>query len=60
MTYSNFTRPLWQWLAGDARGVDFFGPPLDGPNRIPAEVFLATHQDRIWPVPSAGASARRI
>ncbi|MDQ0754192.1 glycoside hydrolase family 13 protein [Arthrobacter sp. B3I4] len=46
MTYSNFTRPLWAWLAGnDAAHVNFFGTPLPGPHRIDAEEFLATHQD---------------
>ncbi|WP_445155277.1 glycoside hydrolase family 13 protein [Arthrobacter sp. Hor0625] len=45
MTYSNFTRPLWAWLAGDAGHVNFFGTPLPGPHRIGAEEFLATHQD---------------
>lgn len=45
MTYSNFTRPLWSWLAKDAPDVNFFGSPQTGPNRIGAEDFLATHQD---------------
>jgi len=45
MTYSNLTRPLWSWLAKDAPHVNFFGSPQRGPNRIPAEDFLATHQD---------------
>ncbi|BCW65811.1 alpha-glycosidase [Arthrobacter sp. NicSoilB4] len=45
MTYSNFTRPLWSWLAGDAAHVNFFGTPLPGPNRTRAEDFLATHLD---------------
>ncbi|WP_458107387.1 glycoside hydrolase family 13 protein [Arthrobacter sp. R3-55] len=45
MTYSNLTRPLWSWLAKDAPNVNFFGSPQSGPNRIPAEDFLATHQD---------------
>lgn len=45
MTYSNFTRPLWAWLSGDAGHVNFFGTPLPGPNRMGAEDFLATHQD---------------
>ncbi|KUM36882.1 glycoside hydrolase family 13 protein [Arthrobacter sp. EPSL27] len=45
MTYSNFTRPLWSWLAGDAAHVNFFGTPLPGPNRTGAEDFLATHLD---------------
>ena len=45
MTYANFTRPLWSWLAGDAAHVNFFGTPLAGPNRMGAEDFLATHLD---------------
>ncbi|BCW69714.1 glycoside hydrolase family 13 protein [Arthrobacter sp. NicSoilB8] len=45
MTYSNFTRPLWSWLAGDAGHVNFFGTPLPGPNKTDAEDFLATHLD---------------
>lgn len=45
MTYSNFTRPLWSWLAGEAGHVNFFGTPLPGPNRTAAEDFLATHLD---------------
>lgn len=45
MTYSNLTRPLWSWLAGDAPHVNFFGSPLAGPNKIEAEAFLATHLD---------------
>ena len=44
MTYSNFTRPLWQWLAGpSAERVNFFGTPLPGPNRIAAEQFVELH-----------------
>ncbi|WP_026556886.1 glycoside hydrolase family 13 protein [Arthrobacter sp. 35W] len=61
MTYSNFTRPLWQWLSGEAPDVDFFGTPLRGPNRIPAEDFLATHRDLAsafsWQVRSANMNA---
>jgi alpha-glucosidase len=45
MTYSNFTRPLWSWLAGEAPHVNFFGTPLPGPNRTGAEDFLAVHLD---------------
>ncbi len=45
MSYSNFTRPLWSWLRGDAGHVNFFGTPLPGPNRTDAEDFLATHLD---------------
>ena len=40
MTYSNFTRPLWQWLADTEARVDFFGTLLDGPNRVGAETWL--------------------
>ncbi|GAA3700994.1 maltodextrin glucosidase [Arthrobacter ginkgonis] len=49
MTYTNFTRPLWQWLVRDPepgrRPVDFYGLPQQGPNRIEAEDLLATHLD---------------
>lgn len=45
MTYSNFTRPLWSWLAKDAPHVNFFGSPQAGPHKSDAEDFLATHQD---------------
>lgn len=45
MTYSNFTRPLWSWLSGEATHVNFFGTPLPGPNRSDAADFLATHLD---------------
>lgn len=45
MTYSNLTRPLWSWLAGDAPHVNFFGSPQARPNKIEAEDFLATHQE---------------
>ncbi len=54
MTYSNFTRPVWQWLVDDAARVDFFGTPLERPNRIDAAGLLATHRDLAsafsWPV----------
>ena len=45
MTYSNFTRPMWQWLADTDARVDFFGTPLPGPNRVDAQTVLATHLD---------------
>lgn len=61
MTYSNFTRPLWQWLADTNARVDFFGTPLDGPNRVGAETVLATHKDLSsafsWPVRNATMNA---
>jgi alpha-glucosidase len=61
MTYSNFTRPMWQWLCKDNARVDFFGTPLDGPNRIDAEDFHSTHQDLAsafsWPVLNANMNA---
>ncbi|MGG5173346.1 glycoside hydrolase family 13 protein [Pseudarthrobacter sp. J1738] len=61
MTYSNFTRPLWSWLATDAPEVNFFGTPLAGANRINAEDFLATHADLVsdysWPVRSQNMNA---
>ena len=43
MTYSNFTRPLWQWLAREDVPVNFFGTPLPGPHRISGGQFAATH-----------------
>ena len=61
MTYSNFTRPMWQWLAKPGVCVDFFGTPLDGPNRVGAETVLATHRDLSsafsWPVRNATMNA---
>ncbi|ALE04586.1 alpha-amylase (plasmid) [Arthrobacter sp. ERGS1:01] len=61
MTYSNFTRPMWQWLARPGVRVDFFGTPLDGPNRVGAETVLATHRDLSgafsWPVRNATMNA---
>ena len=44
MTYSNFTRPLWQWLTKEEAPVNFFGTPIPGPNRISAKHFVQTHQ----------------
>lgn len=59
VSYTNFTRPIWQWLAADpdpesAARPWFFGLPQAGPNRIDASRFLATHLDFTaqcsWPV----------
>ncbi|GAB4100515.1 alpha-amylase family glycosyl hydrolase [Sinomonas halotolerans] len=49
MSYPGFTRPLWAWLASGSglaggRRVNFFGTPLDGPPRVPAEDLLAEHR----------------
>lgn len=61
MTYSNFTRPVWQWLTRLDVTVDFFGTPMSRPNRVDAEVVLATHQDLSsafsWPVRNATMNA---
>ncbi|MDJ0314561.1 glycoside hydrolase family 13 protein [Arthrobacter sp. H35-D1] len=61
MTYSNFTRPLWQWLGDHTARVDFFGTPLPGPNKVSADVVLATHKDLSsafsWPVRNATMNA---
>lgn len=61
MTYSNFTRPLWQWLGNPAARVDFFGTPLPGPPKVGADVVLATHRDLSsafsWPVRNASMNA---
>ncbi|WP_104091838.1 glycoside hydrolase family 13 protein [Arthrobacter sp. GMC3] len=61
MTYSNFTRPMWQWLANTEARVDFFGTPLSGPNRVDAQTVLATHRDLSsafsWPVRNATMNA---
>lgn len=61
MTYSNFTRPLWQWLGDPNARVDFFGTPLPGPNKVSADVVLATHKDLSsafsWPVRNATMNA---
>ncbi|WP_104112052.1 glycoside hydrolase family 13 protein [Arthrobacter sp. N199823] len=61
MTYSNFTRPLWQWLADPAARVDFFGTPLAGPPKVGADVVLETHRDLSsafsWPVRKATMNA---
>ena len=61
MTYSNFTRPLWQWLGNPDARVDFFGTPLAGPTKVAADVVLATHRDLSsafsWPVRNATMNA---
>ena len=61
MTYSNFTRPMWQWLGDPSARVDFFGTPLPGPNKVSADVVLATHLDLSsafsWPVRNATMNA---
>ncbi|MDQ0278752.1 alpha-glucosidase [Arthrobacter silviterrae] len=61
MTYSNFTRPMWQWLANPHARVDFFGTPLPCPNKVGAETVLATHRDLTsafsWPVRNATMNA---
>lgn len=46
MTYSNFTRPLWQWLAREDQataGINFFGTPAPGVPRIDGADLVATH-----------------
>lgn len=43
MSYASFTRPLWAWLTGGT-AVNYFGTPLEGPPRIPAEDFLAQYR----------------
>lgn len=47
VSYSNFTRPLWQWLAGNQSPVNgwFFGLPQSGPAPLEAEDFVATHRE---------------
>ncbi|WP_269939990.1 glycoside hydrolase family 13 protein [Arthrobacter sp. HY1533] len=61
MTYSNFTRPMWQWLGNPEARVDFFGTPLAGPPKVAADVVLATHRDLSsafsWPVRNATMNA---
>lgn len=44
MTYSNFTRPLWQWLSSEAAPVNFFGTPIPAPYRIGATQLVRTYQ----------------
>ncbi|MFJ6000840.1 alpha-amylase family glycosyl hydrolase [Arthrobacter sp. NPDC092385] len=46
MTYSNLTRPLWQWLTRGYRetaGINFFGTPSAGVPRIDGDDLVATH-----------------
>lgn len=46
MTYSPFTRPLWQWLsrgAGATADINFFGTPVRGVPRIDGRDLIATH-----------------
>lgn len=64
LSYSNFTRPLWQWLARDPAPGEtgwFFGLPQAGPARIDAEDFVATHREFSagfsWEVRLANANA---
>ncbi|KAA0979050.1 glycoside hydrolase family 13 protein [Paeniglutamicibacter gangotriensis] len=64
LSYSNFTRPLWQWLARDPDPEAFawfFGLPQAGPARIDAEDFVATHREMSagfdWEVRLANANA---
>ncbi|MBG6085219.1 glycoside hydrolase family 13 protein [Zhihengliuella flava] len=48
MTYTNFTRPLWHWLAGEQEPTGepwFFGVPPGRVEQIDGEDFLATHLD---------------
>lgn len=47
VSYSNFTRPLWQWLAGNQPTDNgwFFGLPQSGPARLDAEDFVTTHRE---------------
>ncbi|GAA3699975.1 maltodextrin glucosidase [Zhihengliuella alba] len=50
MTYTNFTRPLWHWLADEPEALAgrepwFFGVPPGATDRKPAETFLVTHLD---------------
>ena len=64
VSYSNFTRPLWQWLAKDPDPEAFgwfFGLPQAGPVRIEAGDFVATHREMSagysWEVRLANANA---
>ncbi|MCV9993282.1 glycoside hydrolase family 13 protein [Paeniglutamicibacter sp. ZC-3] len=64
VSYSNFTRPLWQWLAKDPDPEAFkwfFGLPQPGPARIDAADFVATHREMSagfsWEVRLANANA---
>ncbi|MFL4473632.1 glycoside hydrolase family 13 protein [Paeniglutamicibacter sp. MACA_103] len=64
VSYSNFTRPLWQWLARDPDPEAFkwfFGLPQPGPARIDTADFVATHREMSagfsWEVRLANANA---
>ena len=64
VSYTNFTRPLWQFLAKepDPEAIGwFFGLPQDGPARIDAADFVATHREfsagYSWEVRLANANA---
>ena len=64
VSYSNFTRPLWQWLAREEPPEQngwFFGLPQPGPARIDAADFMATHREMSagfsWEVRLANANA---
>jgi alpha-glucosidase len=64
VSYSNFTRPLWQWLASEEppeRNGWFFGLPQPGPARLEAQDLLATHRELSagfsWEVRLANANA---
>ena len=64
VSYTNFTRPLWQWLARDPDPAGFgwfFGLPQSGPARIDAADFVATHREFSagfsWDVRLANANA---
>jgi alpha-glucosidase len=64
VSYSHFTRPLWQWLAKDPDPEAFkwfFGLPQPGPARLGAADFVATHREMSagfsWEVRLANANA---
>ncbi|WP_411732620.1 glycoside hydrolase family 13 protein [Paeniglutamicibacter sp.] len=64
VSYSNFARPLWQWLARDPDPEAFkwfFGLPQPGPARIDARDLVATHREMSagfsWEVRLANANA---
>ncbi|MGL3807673.1 glycoside hydrolase family 13 protein [Paeniglutamicibacter sp. R2-26] len=64
VSYTNFTRPLWQFLARDPDPEAFgwfFGLPQAGPARIDAADFVATHREfsagYSWEVRLANANA---
>lgn len=65
VSYTNFTRPIWQWLAAEPAPESstphwFFGLPQVRPQRIDAARFLATHLDFTaqcsWPVRQANVN----